>query len=152
MVDATLGKITYFVQMSSKTAFFKLQDIFPECFFYRDSSPRIEPLVCLQEDNACSVGSNCMETLVRRLHMLFEEVVPTAELVILYFKSRNDKHIRAGVFYRNLKDFRIITMNPFGWKAIKQRGKIFKFTPTQNFFLTGKSDKEETDIDTETLE
>jgi len=130
----------YLVVISSKTAFFKLQDIFPECFFYRETSPKIEPLICLRENNSCHVGKNCMETLAKRIQTIFTHVVPSSKLVILYFKKRNVNGLGAGIFSSDFNRVRVITMNPTGWNAVKNRGLIYEFSPTKDFFLTGKSE------------
>lgn len=132
-----LPKIMYFVVFSSKTSFFKLQDIFPECFFYRDQSPQIEPLICLREPNSCTVGKNCMDVLARRLHVLFEEVCLDADMIVLYYRKRNIEGLGAGVFDRAWENPRTITMNPSAWNMVKSRGNIYQFDPTQDFFLSG---------------
>jgi hypothetical protein len=137
--EVQLPTILYFVVFSSKTAFFKLQDIFPECFFYRDQSPQIEPLVCMREDNACTVGKNCMDVLAKRVYILFEEVCLDADVVILYYRKRNIQGMGAGVFDREFKNPRIITMNPSGWNMVKRRGNIYQFDPSQDFFLSGQA-------------
>lgn len=142
MTESVLIKpkeLMYFIQLSSKTSFWKLDDIFPECTICREPSPLVEPLVCIRED-ACHVGHNCMDTLARRLHALFEEVVPQyVNLILLYFKKRNVKGIGAGVFWRDFRTPRVITMNPGGWARVKIRGEIFKFTPGESFFLSGRA-------------
>jgi len=138
-MDLTTPSIMYFVEFSSKTVFFKLQDVFPECFLYRDGYPRIESLICMREENSCHVGKNCMETLLRRLQVLFKEVATRADLAVLYYKKIDNTGMGAGVFYSNLSDFRIITVNPFAWNRIKNRGNVYQFTPDTSFFLTGKA-------------
>ena len=93
-----LPSIMYFVVFSSKTAFFKFEDIFPECFHYRDQHPQIEPLVCMREDYACTVGKGCLDTLAKRIFILFEEVCANADLIILYYRKRNVQGLGAGLF------------------------------------------------------
>ena len=139
-MESFIQSITYFFIYNQKTAFFKLEDIFPECYVYRETSPQMEPLVCLKED-ACHVGKNCMETLIYRLKALFDEVVPNAELILLYYRRFKDKsNLGGGVFYRNLQDLRMISMNPYVWKRLKQLGSIYQFTPNQSFYLTKTGD------------
>lgn len=135
----TLPSLMYFVVFSTKTAFFKFDDIFPECSFYRKDSPQIEPLMCLQFDNCCTVGKNCMEVLCRRLYVMFEEVCTQSDLAILYFKKRNFEGLGAGVFWADLERARVITMNPTAWERVKARGNVYQFDPNQDFFLTGSS-------------
>jgi hypothetical protein len=139
--------IFYFVVFSSKTSFMKLQDVFPECFLHRDTSPRIEPVVCLAEDNICHVGHNCMEILCKRVHVLFNEILSGVQILVLYYKKRNLNGLGAAIFWKNgNREPRIITMNPYAWNRIKQRGSVFQFTANSEFYLTGTSSKpEETD-------
>jgi hypothetical protein len=137
-MSVEIPSIMYFVVFSSKTAFFKLDDIFPECLFYRDKSPQIEPLACLQEDNACTEGRHCMETLSKRIFVMFEEVCD-CDLLILYFKKRNYQGLGAGVFWKDMREPRIITMNPSAWSRIKMHGNVYRFNPGHEFFLSGSS-------------
>ena len=129
----------YFLLMAEKTAFFKFEDIFKECYLYREKAPMVEPLVCLREDNICHVGHNCMENLLRRLHALFDEVVPEAELILLYYAKRNVPGIGAGVFWSDFQTPRVIDVNSGGWEQLKRRSELYKFDPSPSFFLTGKS-------------
>ena len=138
-----LNQIMYFVVFSSKTAFFKFEDIFPECFLYREKTPQIEPLMCLEEDNACHVGKNCMEMLAKRLLVLFKEVINNSDLMVLYFKKRGIQGIGAGVFWKDFRSPRTITVNPFAWDKIKSTGKIFQFMPESEFFIFGRSKEPE---------
>ena len=129
----------YFLQLSSKSTFWRLDDIFPECSLFREKSSRVEPLICIRE-NSCHVGHNCMEILTKRLHALFSEVVPQyVDLILLYFKKRNTEGMGSGVFWRDFRTPRVITMNSGAWTRLKIRGEVFRFTPDQSFFLTGKS-------------
>jgi len=134
-------EIMYFVIFSSKTAFFKLEDLLPECFLYREKAPQLEPLICLYEDNACHVGQTCMEKLCTRLKMLFDEVLPPEiDLVLLYFRKRAEPtSLAAGAFWRNLEDFSVYTLNRSAWSIIKGRGQVMQFQPGVSFFLTGRA-------------
>jgi hypothetical protein len=134
-----LPSIMYFMVFSSKTSFFKLQDIFPECFHYREDSPNIEPLACLVEDMGCTVGRNCMETLCKRLYVLFAEICTSSDLILLYFRKRNYTGLGSGVFWPNLEDAKVITMNPTAWERLKNSGNVYRFDPSRDFFLTGMS-------------
>jgi hypothetical protein len=132
--------IMYFVVFSSKTAFMKLQDTFPECFLYRENSPQIEPLVCLREEHSCHVGHNCMEILCKRVHVLFHEILTGTQILVLYYKKRNTNGLGASVFWKEgNREPRIITMNPYAWNRIKQRGSVFQFTASPEFYLSGTS-------------
>jgi len=129
----------YFLLMSRKTSLFKLNEIFPECALYREQHPRIEPMVCLQETTACTVGCNCMENLAKRLRVLFEEVLNGVDLVVLYFKKRNLHGMGGLVLWRDFREPRVITVNPTAWNKIKDRGWVYEFTPGPSFFLSGKA-------------
>lgn len=139
MITSPGGQICYFVLFSTKSAFFKLNDIFPECAFHREHAPQVDSLQCLQEDHSCHVNHNCMATLVHRVHVLFQEVLPSVQVIVLYFRKHGNQRYGAGLFWRDMREPRVIVMNPWAWERIKQRGNVFAFTPTQSFFLTGQS-------------
>lgn len=127
--------IMYFLNLSNRTAFFKLQDIFPECFLHREKAPQAEPMICLRD--SCPVNHNCMEILAKRLHALFD-LLPGVDLILLYSKKRNIEGLGTGVFWRDMQEPRVITMNPGAWKRIKLRGAVYQFQPGSSFFLSGK--------------
>lgn len=126
-----------FVLFCQKTAFFKLDDVFKECSFYLEKAPHAEPLVCLQHD--CHVGHSCMSTLAKRIHVLFQEIVTRSNLIVLYYKKRNVSGIGAALFWEDMREPRIITINPSAWRMIKRRGMIYQFDPAPDFYLTGGS-------------
>ena len=132
------GAPIYFVTFCEKTSFFKLQDIFPECFLNREPVPDVEPLICVREDS-CPTNHNCMETLAKRVHILFEEVLPGSKMIVLYFKKRNIPGIGGCIFWRTMAEPRVITVNPFAWNKVKQRGTVYEFSPGPSFFLTGRA-------------
>lgn len=144
-----MSKSILFVEFCVKTAFFKLEDIFGECFLYREKSPQIEPLVCLREENACFAGKSCMQTLAQRIYILFEEILPFAKLILLYFRKRNIPGIGAALFWRDMREPRIITVNPSAWNVVKRRGTVYRFNPGPSFFLTGRAAPPEPEIDAE---
>jgi len=130
--------IFYFLVLSTKTAMFKLNDLFPECQLYREKSPQVEPLVCLRDDS-CPVNHSCMLHLVNRLKVLFHEIVPQAELILLYFRKRNTEGLGAGVFWKDFREPRVFTVNPKAWERVKIRGATYQFLPSESFFLTGRA-------------
>lgn len=132
------GGSIYFVLFCGKTAFFKLQDLFPECFLHREKVPLAEPMTCILNDS-CPVNHNCMETLAKRIFVMFEEVLPAAKMIVLYYKKRNIPGLGGTIFWRSMKEPRVITMNPFAWNRVKQRGEVYEFTPSPSFFLTGNT-------------
>ena len=127
-------EITYFLTLAEKTAFFKLNDIFLECSLYREASPNIPPLICLRE-NSCTVGRNCMESLVPRIHKLFDILDRNIKLILLYYRYPNSERLGAGVFWKDLTEPRSIILNPHGWRLIKSRSEIFKFIPEKDFYF-----------------
>jgi len=135
------GNLRYFVVLSSKSAFFKFNDVFPECSLYQENTPRLEPLVCLRE-NVCHVGHGCMDTLVKRVQALFGELLPSVSVLVLYFRKRNLPGYGAGIFWRDLREPRVIIMNSYAWERVKIRGKVFQFTPNESFYLSGRTDTE----------
>lgn len=131
------GGPVYFVSLNKKTIFFKLQDVFPECFVHREQSPNVEPMLCLQGD--CPVNHNCMETLAKRVYVLFQEILPAGQLIILYYRKRNFDGIGGSLFWRDMREPRNITINPWGWESAKNRSLIYKFEPGPHFYLTGSA-------------
>jgi len=127
--------IAYILVLSDKTAFFKLKDVFPECFLYREKSPRVKALVCLKEDLACHCGHRCIDVLVHRVTALFDMLPKTISLILLYFKNDHMERIEAGVFWRDFREPRVITVNPSAWKYCKGRGDVLTFHPTDKFYL-----------------
>jgi hypothetical protein len=99
----------------------------------------VEPLVCLAEDLACTTGHGCMEALVKRLKMLFEEFRPEPKLILLYYRKRNVPGLGAGVFWPNFREPRTITINPTAWERLKKRAAVYQFLPSEGFFLTGQA-------------
>ena len=131
------GGSILFLTFCDKTVFIKLQDVFPECFLYREEMPRAEPLMCLS--STCPGNHACMETLAKRVFVLFREVMPYAHLIVLYYRRRNTNSLGAGLFWSDMREPRDITMNPFAWEMIKARGLVYEFHPGPNFFLTGQA-------------
>lgn len=135
------GGPIYFVAANKKTILFKLQDIFPECFVHRDHSPNVEPMLCLQ--GGCPVNRNCMETLAKRVFILFQEILPAAQLIVLYYRKRNVRGIGGSLFWRDMREPHNISINPWGWESLKRRSLIYKFEPGPQFFLTGSASSPE---------
>jgi hypothetical protein len=131
------GGAFYFVSLNKKTIFFKLQDIFPECFVHRERVPNVDPMLCLQGE--CPVNHNCMETLAKRIFVLFKEILPAAQLIVLYYKKRIVEGMGGSLFWRDMREPRNISINPWGWESAKKRSLIYKFEPGPYFYLTGSA-------------
>jgi len=125
----------YFLTFCEKTSFFKLEDIFPECFINREKSSHLQSMTCL--DSVCPENKNCMEMLSKRIYILFNEVLPNAELTILYFKMLGSSRIGGSIFWKNMSEPRNIVINPSAWQRIKAYGIIYEFTPNPVFWMTG---------------
>lgn len=131
------NKPIFFLTFCERTAFFKLEDIFPECFFHRKNN-YTEPMYCMTGD--CPVNHNCMEALSKRVFVLFQEILPQAKLMVLYYRKRNTPSSIGGtLFWRDMSEPRNITINPYGWARIKQRGNVYQFHPPTSFFITGRA-------------
>lgn len=119
--------------VNEKTLFTKLENIYPECFHLISDLDKLFPLICLK--TSCPRNANCMTTLAKRVKFLFDSF-PLAQLLVLYFKYRDKpKSIRAGLFYKDLREPRLITMNPWGWKYFKEKGEVFEWTMPDALFL-----------------
>ena len=141
------GGPLYFLLLCNHTAFFKLDSVFPECYLYRDQMPRTDPLMCLH--STCPANHSCMETVAKRLFVLFNEVMPQVELIILYFRKQTTLGLGAGLFWKNMQEPRFITMNPSAWDLVKSRGFVFEFQPGASFFLSGAASTPELKSDSE---
>ena len=94
------------------------------------------PLSCFNTE--CPANKNCAEVLVRRLNYLFTMVVPTAELIVLYFTTPvKPKSIFGGLFLKDLDTLRVSTLNPYAFKKFKKEGIVYQWTPSSDFFLLG---------------
>lgn len=113
------------LSVQSKTIFAKLKDVYQECEVLIDGSPQLYPLRCLVDH--CPKNANCMETLAKRVNCIFE-AFPEAQLLLLYF-SYHDRQgsIRAGVFWRDMREPRYITLNRTGWQKMKEMGVVYEW-------------------------
>ena len=76
-----------------------------------------------------------MEKLAKRVKHIFDTFERT-ELLILYFKYRDHPtRLRAGVFWRDLREPRLITMNPYAWEKLKEIGTVYEYTLPDVLFL-----------------
>ena len=125
-----MNPIFYFV-FSKKTVFIPLRAIYPECSSLIESHTSVENLQCLE--TSCPVDANCMGKLVPRINSLFEQD-EDYELIISYYKLRNSTRVRAGVFYRDLSEPRVVTCNPFALKKFQRDGVTYQWFPNTDFF------------------
>lgn len=81
-----------------------------------------------------------METLAKRVFNIFE-AFPNAQLLLLYFKYRDRPGTtRAGVFWREMDEPRLVTLNRTGWERLKQIGTIYEYELPME--LAGVSNKD----------
>jgi hypothetical protein len=75
-----------------------------------------------------------MEILAKRVNYWFTRVEPAAEMFIAYFRYRDrPDSIRAGVFHKDLREPRTITLNVSALAKFKKEGHEKYFTPTQEY-------------------
>jgi hypothetical protein len=121
------------------TIFLKLNSLYPECEFLINDLQHLAPLHCLQAE-FCPRNQNCMENLVARIRYLFD-TFPDAQAVLLYFRYRDrpGSH-RAGVFWRDMREPRLITFNRAAWEKCKQIGTVLAWRlPDELFLQSGTS-------------
>lgn len=136
-----MNKKIYFLSLSNKynsdfTAFFKFQDILPECYFNREGSG-LEVATCIKNMD-CHVNHNCFEILFKRVNILFNEtVVHGTSIILLYFRKVGVPGLGAVVFDRQFDKVepRWITMNPSAWNKVKNYSEVYSFKTNSEFFL-----------------
>ncbi len=126
------SKLGYTFIVSDKTAFIKLDTLYPECFFYIKDEPQLFPLICLVGD--CHRSQNCMEKLVYRLKYIFD-TFPTLDLIVLYFKYRDSKSIRMGEFWKDFREPKYSIMNPSAFNKFKEIGVVYSFPMPDSLFI-----------------
>lgn len=121
------------LEVQKKTLFIKLEFVYPECFFLIEDQPKLFPFICLF--SSCHRNSNCMEKLAKRVKYIFD-VFTEASLLFLYFRYRNDPdRQKAGVFWRDMTEPRLITMNPYAWNKMKEIGIVYEWDLPQDFYM-----------------
>ena len=76
-----------------------------------------------------------MEGLAKRVHYLFDNVVFDAELIIAYFKYRDRPNsLRGGVFFRDMLEPQVKTLNPWAFQKFQREGDVFKWVPPKEFY------------------
>lgn len=128
----------FYFRFQHKTTFIKLQYLFPECEYLIEGKDQLHPLKCLQ--SSCPVNANCMEGLAKRVNYFFENVAIGSELIIAYFKYPDRPNsIRAGVFYKDFDEPRVMTMNPWAFKKFQREGDAYKWVPPEEFYRLSSS-------------
>lgn len=122
----------YYFTFCKKTAFMPLRYVYPECIVLRKDQPQTEGLQCL--NTSCPVNAACMDVLARRIHYLFENVFPECELLLVYFKNEKGS-IRAGVFYKDMREPYVMTCNRSGFAKFQREGTAFSWVPKDEYLL-----------------
>lgn len=122
-----------FFTFQERSVFMPLRYIYPECMQLIDQSDQLYPLFCLRNDH-CPKNQGCMDVLARRLDYLFTQVVPAAKMIVAYFKYRdNPDSIRAGIFMRDMKEPRLITLNRSAFVKFQREGVMYSWFPTEEY-------------------
>jgi len=127
--------IAFFV-FQKKNLFIPFKFVYGECFPLIEKRDQLSPLHCLQK--TCPVNAGCMDILAKRVNYLFTQVVPSAELMVAYFKYRDrPQSIRAGIFYRDMREPRVMTLNQAAFKKFQKEGESFIWIPPDEYTLMG---------------
>ncbi len=125
------------VKAVRSTLFMKLNDLYPECQFLIEGAPQLSPLFCLKSH--CPRNQACMEKLANRVKYVFD-TFPDTELLLLYFRYVDKPGSqRAGVFWRDMREPRIITFNRTAWDKLKSVGIVYEWALPDSLFLTKRS-------------
>ena len=123
----------FYFRFQHKTAFIKLEHLFPECFFLIEGKEQLYPVKCLE--GPCTANANCMEGLAKRVHYFFEKVAIDAEMLVAYFKyADRPKSIRAAFFWRNMDEPIVRIINPWAFKKFQRESEVFKWLPPEEFY------------------
>jgi hypothetical protein len=121
------------LEVQELTIFTKLKDVYPECFLLIEQASSLFPLRCLKDH--CPRNANCMEKLANRVKYVFDSF-PKAQLLVLYFAYPDRPGAtRAGIFWRDMREPRFITMNRSGWEKMKQMGVVYEWQLPDDLFL-----------------
>jgi hypothetical protein len=109
----------------------------PECYINREEHPRIEVAVCVRENGNCHVNIGCPDKIMKRIHILFEEVTLVGtQKIFLYFRKINNG-LGAIVFDEHFDkvDPKWITLNASWWNNFKRYSELYACQLKQEFFL-----------------
>lgn len=120
------------LEVYKKTLFIKVDWVYPECKFLIGKEPKLYPFLCLKDH--CPRNMNCMDKLAHRVKYIFDSF-PEAKLLILYFTHHDSTSRRAGVFWRDMREPRFITMNRSYWEKLKKIGIVYEWELPDSLFL-----------------
>lgn len=120
------------LEVQHKTIFTKFNEVYKDCEILINGSPQLHPLFCLKAN--CPKNANCMNKLAHRIKYIFDNF-KLADLLVLYFKYPDRPNsIRAGIFWRDMREPRLITMNQSAWEKLKSMGIVYEFNIPDHLF------------------
>ena len=129
-----------YVVFKNKTVFMPLRYIFPECSFLIKDHPQMYPLRCFVEDG-CPAAVRCnVEIIANKVNFLFQEVIPSAEIIVAYYKYRDrPRSVRGAIFNRNLDSPKIRLLNPYAFTKFVREGTTYNWYPSDEYSFMGGS-------------
>ncbi len=130
--------INFFV-FSSKTAFMPVRFIYPECAIMLKEHPNAKPLQCLVD--SCPISTSCMETVAKRVHMLFDTAFDSkVELCVAYYSHPSSPGSIWGIeFWRDFQEPKVSLLNRSFFGRCKRDGIIMQWTPNTEYYLVPTS-------------
>jgi len=118
------------------TAFVPLRDLYPECLVLIGTEPQLYPLRCMA--SSCPRNANCATKLAHRVNYFFDKLATEETILFAYFKHPDrPKSVRAGVFYRDLREPKVILCNYFAFKKFSKEGIVFQWDPPDEYYKLG---------------
>ena len=128
------SSVVHYLLFQDQTVFVPLRHVYAECSVLIEGEPQLSELICLREN--CHRDKNCMNTLVHRIHQLFDEAFPEARMMLLYFRAKNRPNsIQAGVFHRDMREPSRIVCNPFAFRKFLREGVPGQWHAPMSFHL-----------------
>ena len=123
------------LEVNKRTLFAKCLEVYPECTFLIMDQPQLHPLICLK--SSCPRNQRCMEKLARRVKAIFD-AFPESQLLVLYFKYRDaPNQLRAGIFWKDMREPYFRVLNPGAWSTFKRIGIVYEWELPQELLLSG---------------
>lgn len=119
------------LEIHQKTIIAKLQDLYPECSVLIQGYDRLSLLGCFKD--TCHRDAGCLDKLAKRVKAIFDSF-EFANMLLVVFRDRDNKKIKAGVFWRNFKFPKLINVNPYGWQRITELSTQYEWAPPRELF------------------
>jgi hypothetical protein len=125
----------YILEVNKRTLFAKFLEVYPECSFLIEDQPKLYPLICLE--SSCHRAQNCMNKLANRVKAIFD-AFPESQLLVLYFKYRDaPNRLRAGIFWKDMREPYFRVLNPGAWDTFKRIGTVYEWELPMELRLGG---------------